>query len=665
MESIRFLPIVVLMCLLFVSSSVNAQNNTSQIIVGLTLANSDTEEELVSFDADDIEKNGIRIDLAVYDDAPLTLRLNVDDIAVASIASVVFNLNDGMIVRTESFAPYFLGGNSGGNANEVNTLQNIGSYQLSVTVFSTSDSGAVVLDEIVFEIYVIDSSIPDGGGTLAPTVTPLSLYDVANYTYDSFNGSVNGELKKWHRITVGFAGPITSETNGIMNPFTDYRLDVTFTHDLQNKTYRVPGFYACNGDAANSGASSGNIWLVHFRPDEIGIWSYSASFLEGVNVSLYNTVDLTAAIQTNSATSASFFDGASGSFSIGRSDKTGRDFRRKGRLDHMPNYHHLQFLETSKFFLKAGTDSPENFLAYVDFDGTPDFGGFRKTWSPHIQDYVEGEPTWNGGKGRGIIGAINYLSSTGMNAFSFLTMNINGDDENVYPYVSDSEFYRIDCSKTAQWEVVFDHAEHVGMFLHFKTQETENDQLLEMEGEVFGNARKLYYRELIARFGHHLGLQWNLGEENTNTDEQRKLFADYIKDIDPYDHPIVVHSFPGSQDEVFRPLLGYRNFDGVSLQTNPENGFTETLKWINESSSTGRKWIVSYDEQGSASEGVLPDTNDPTHDNIRRNVLWANLMVCLLFTYRFMFSRSIPDSLFICIAGWGIWSRILLWLRIQ
>ena len=50
-----------------------------------------------------------------------------------------------------------------------------------------------------------------------------------------------------------------------------------------------------------------------------------------------------------------------------------------------------------------------------------------------------------------------------------------------------------------------------GLFLHFKTQETENQGLLD-GGEV-GPQRKLYYRELIARFGHHLALNWNMGEE--------------------------------------------------------------------------------------------------------------------------------------------------------
>jgi hypothetical protein len=79
-----------------------------------------------------------------------------------------------------------------------------------------------------------------------------------------------------------------------------------------------------------------------------------------------------------------------------------------------------------------------------------------------------------------------------MNAISFLTMNIQGDDKNVFPYLTDSEFDRMDCSKTAQWDFAFDHAESKGMFFYFKTLERENDHLL------VGNNRTLYYRELIA-----------------------------------------------------------------------------------------------------------------------------------------------------------------------
>ncbi|MGV3556541.1 DUF5060 domain-containing protein, partial [Larkinella arboricola] len=41
--------------------------------------------------------------------------------------------------------------------------------------------------------------------------------------------TVQGELKKWHKITLLIEGPSTSETNG-SNPFLNYRLNVTFTN---------------------------------------------------------------------------------------------------------------------------------------------------------------------------------------------------------------------------------------------------------------------------------------------------------------------------------------------------------------------------------------------------------------------------------------------------
>ena len=74
-----------------------------------------------------------------------------------------------------------------------------------------------------------------------------------------------------------------------------------------------------------------------------------------------------------------------------------------------------------------------------------------------------------------MIGALNYLSSTGCNAFSFLTYNAGGDGDNVWPYVSRDDPTHFDCSKLHQWGVVFDHAQSRGLYLHFKLQETEND----------------------------------------------------------------------------------------------------------------------------------------------------------------------------------------------
>jgi hypothetical protein len=118
-----------------------------------------------------------------------------------------------------------------------------------------------------------------------------------------------------------------------------------------------------------------------------------------------------------------------------------------------------------------------------------------------------------------------------------LTFNVGGADKNCFIYISSSNYTRIDVSKTAQWEVLFEHADSLGLYLHFKMQEKENSNFL--DGGALGIQRKVYYRELIAQYGHHLALNWNIGEENGNTDLQRKAFAQYFEVIDPYGHPVV------------------------------------------------------------------------------------------------------------------------------
>ncbi len=97
---------------------------------------------------------------------------------------------------------------------------------------------------------------------------------------------ISGELKTWHRVTLTFDGPETSETAD-PNPFLYYRLNVTFTHKTSGKAHLVPGFFAGDGNAANTGADTGNRWRVHFAPDETGRWNYIASFRSGT--SLRNT----------------------------------------------------------------------------------------------------------------------------------------------------------------------------------------------------------------------------------------------------------------------------------------------------------------------------------------------------------------------------------------
>ena len=159
-----------------------------------------------------------------------------------------------------------------------------------------------------------------------------------------------------------------------------------------------------------------------------------------------------------------------------------------------------------------------------------------------------------------------------------------------------------------------------------------------LDGGALGVERKLYLRELVARFGYSLALNWNLGEENSQTKEEQLAMAGYIRDVDPYDHLIVIHTFPRDQDDVYTALLGEEELTGVSLQNSWRAAHQRTLKWVNESEASGHVWVVANDEQNPASQGVPPDPGyegfdgtdnqgNPVHSlhDVRKYTLWGNL----------------------------------------
>lgn len=453
--------------------------------------------------------------------------------------------------------------------------------------------------------------------------------------------TVSGELKQWHKVTLEIDGPEAAETGRDLNPFTDYRLTVRFAHQSGTPTYDVPGYFAADGNAANSSATSGSTWRAHVSPDKPGQWSYEVRMVTGSGVATGDA----------EGEKVSGVDGQKGRFEIEPTDKSGRDFRGHGRLQYVGR-HHLQFAGSGEYFLKAGPDAPETLLAYRDFDGTETFKTPLKTWQPHERDWREGDPVWQDGKGKGLVGAISYLASEGVNCFSFLPYNAGGDGDNVWPFVSRDGPLHYDCSKLDQWQIVFDHAQARGLFLHFKLQEQEMDddrrghQAEEgvtvptaLDGGDLGVERKLYLRELVARFGYCLALNWNVGEENTQSAEQQRAMLDYLKQVDPYDHLRVVHSFPDQQDKVYPPLLGDASeLTGASLQNPWSTAHQRTLKWVRESAAAGRPWVVCNDEQNPASLGVPADPgyegfdgvarqNEQAYDlhDIRKHTLWGTI----------------------------------------
>ncbi|MFC7338946.1 DUF5060 domain-containing protein [Haloferula chungangensis] len=451
--------------------------------------------------------------------------------------------------------------------------------------------------------------------------------------------SISGELKAWHKVTLDLSGPYAHEKDNAPNAFTDHNFTVTFTHSSGSPSYTVPGYFAADGNAANSSAESGTTWRAHLSPDSAGEWKYTVHFDRGTSAALGEKGEALAP-----------FDGKSGSFKVAASDKQAPDLRARGRLQYVGK-HHLQFAGDKSWFLKAGADAPETLLGYKDFDGTRAHKPGKvplKAYAKHVGDWQQGDPTWKDGKGKGLIGAINYLASEGMNAFSFLPYNAGGDGDNVWPFIERNDSVHYDCSKLDQWGIVFEHGTSKGMYLHFKLQETENDDLKgpggaqSLDGGDCGPERKLYLREMIARYGHNLALNWNLGEENTQAFTQQKDMAECIKKMDPYAHPIVLHTYPDQQDKVYKPHMTKDSLlDGLSLQNSSvRNCHDQVAKWTRESAKAGKPWVVSFDEPGDAGHGMPPDDSyanmaelrkgkekkAPTVDDVRKYTLWGTIL---------------------------------------
>ena len=453
---------------------------------------------------------------------------------------------------------------------------------------------------------------------LLPLVLVMALAQLpANPGGAQAAGTVTGTMRKWQPVTVSFSGPYAYELDSSPNPFLDYRLQVTF-RGPSGQTYNVPGYF----DGDGKGGGRGSVWRVKFLPDQAGTWYYKASFRKGTNIA----IDLNPSSGTPTG-----FDGASGSFVVGDVDASAPAFFRWGRLQYVGGYY-LKFKD-GPYWIKGGTDSPETFLGYDGFDNTPSGPYGILDFVAHVRDWTTGDPVLNtdgADAGKGMIGALNYLGNQHVNSVYFLVMNIGGDGRNVWPYAgkvnpagsSSDDNTHIDISKMRQWDTVFLHAQKKGIYLHFVLNEAETANKKELDGATLGVERKLFYRELVARFGYLPAIQWNISEEynlDYNLGATRvKEFAGYIQQVDPYDHPITVHNYGTDLDSVWGPFLGDSRFSVTSFQLESGPGtYDEVVEsWRRKSRDAGRPIPIALDELNAVS------TSSSSIATQRKAVIW-------------------------------------------
>ena len=82
-------------------------------------------------------------------------------------------------------------------------------------------------------------------------------------------------------------------------------------------------------------------------------------------------------------------------------------------------------------------------------------------------------------------------------------------------------------------------------------------------------------------------------------------------------------------DKHFDLMGNASHVTGFSLQTNKpdfRNVHKMTLQYLQKSAASGKPWVVACDEPGDATHALIPDNEDSTHDNARKNALRGNIM---------------------------------------
>ena len=418
-------------------------------------------------------------------------------------------------------------------------------------------------------------------------------------------------------VEVTFRGPWASETDEAPNPFLDFRLQVRF-QGPGGRTFFVPGFF----DAGGPGTDTGNFWVARFLPPVAGTWTASVDMRSGPGVA----IDL----NPGAGSPWSPLNGRSFQFNVAPQLAEAPGLFALGTLKNAGK-HHWKF-EFGPYYLKAGTNSPENFLALRAFDDATKSGGQGNlhSFEPHVGDWSQGDPLVDranaSDNGSGAIGALNYLADEGVNSLFLMLMNLGGDGNDVYPFLGPRnrsfEKLHYDTSRLRQWNTVLEHAQRKGITLSFVLNETEIQNEQWLDNGNLGTERRLFYREMIARFSHLPAVRWNLSEENDFPISLLNDFAAYIRALDPWDHAIAVHNHPNDLS-LFQALVNSPNIDAASLQFEP-NGANDQVELVRAlTASSGKPWIVDADEMGPFQIGLTDSNAVDTRKRILYDALFS------------------------------------------
>jgi CubicO group peptidase (beta-lactamase class C family) len=287
------------------------------------------------------------------------------------------------------------------------------------------------------------------------------------------------------------------------NPFRDVTLGATFTSP-SGKLVRFFGYY----DGDGKGSQIGNVWKLRFMPDEIGIWSYTCQFSDGI-------------------------PGKSGRFTcVDRGAKPGT-LRAEGRW--------LKFANGERFYLRS-------YYFSEAFSGK----------SPHWENKVD---MLFGGKYN-----YNFCCTTFWQGRLLAKNRWNNIEYNGFYPIYDEDYTRLDLRSWRHVDEVLQRLEsHDAVWFNF-------DGFVPNVGGDMGqqradfDAQKVYIRNVAARLAPYWNVTWNIAfewQEFMSADEVQRL-VDFTKQIDPWNHLVTVHD--QGKYQAAKGLISDLHVDFVTLQ---------------------------------------------------------------------------------------------------
>jgi len=324
--------------------------------------------------------------------------------------------------------------------------------------------------------------------------------------------------------------------------------------------------------------------------------------------------------------------------------------------------------------------------------------------------------------GHGIVGALQYLHEQDLNAIYVIPMNLGGDGKDTYPFATVHDYdvfwyaghenqppsgsghpqvlgpqepwrlFQYSVKRMQEWNTVLEFAMSRGIFVQMLLHEQERANLhwlgydwnpsaplspiqlpnsashwIESPRLHLRHARQLYIKMMLALFGHHPGLQWNLCEENQwrenftpplphmggpvpvqFTLRQLEAMARWIEYLQPYyDHPITVHA-RGGDEECYEHILRADPYGTSSTYTvpgtyNPGAGQTGAGDWID---------AVSFYVYGDGPVTMGSDTYDRGNEDLPA--------APHEFDAKSESLRAMVESTNVVAPGWGVPTRLAL-----